>query len=454
MMMTDFGKKALSLLLGSLLAASFAACGAAPSSSTAPAASGGQTAPETPAAADTLAAEAGAEIEFTYWEGSPSDKDAWNAVLDKFEKEHPEIKLIRQVYPSNDYVPQLDTRIAGNDWPDVMRYTYQRLGRFKESDTMLDLTGMISEESLRDLVPAYRSALEYEGKLVGMPHHTDTIAVFYNKEMFAKSGIRIPASPADAWSWEELGEIAKKLKTDHNLPYAFAGIWENKSGYRYLPFIYMNGGAMLSEDMQSITIDQPKALEAIQLYESWVKDGLIAKTGFTQPPAGNAMFAAKQLAFVFGGSWHCSYMQENLPDNWAITYMPQVGGKSSSDLGGNGLFAYQGTKYPKAAAILIDYLSKPENMRLFCETGNFIPVRQSLIDEGLSFQSFQPEMDLFLEIVATIDPKMAADETSPKFQQLNVIFSEEMDPLIIGGSVTAEQVVAKMKTRMEEAMAE
>ena len=78
-----------------------------------------------------LVAEEGAEIEFTYWEGSTAEQAAWKAVLDQFEADHPEIKLTRQIYPSGTYRDLLDTRIAGNDWPDVIRYTYQRLGKFK-----------------------------------------------------------------------------------------------------------------------------------------------------------------------------------------------------------------------------------------------------------------------------------------------------------------------------------
>ena len=225
--------KVATVSLSLLMAVSMAAWGGGKTDAAKPAAgaSGGQ-------AGAALKAEPGATIEVTYWESSTSDKAGWDLVLAKFAKDHPEIKVKGQVYPSQTYVNQLDTRIAANDWPDVMRYTYQRLGKFKEAGVMLDLTGKVSDENLADLVPAYRSALTYEGKLVGMPHHTDTIAIFYNKKMFAESGIRIPKDANDGWSWEELAQIATKLKTDHKLDFAFAGIWENGSGYRYLPFVY------------------------------------------------------------------------------------------------------------------------------------------------------------------------------------------------------------------------
>jgi multiple sugar transport system substrate-binding protein len=437
-----------SVTLSLLMAVSMAAWGGGASDAAKPSAGtagGGQ-------AGAGLQAEPGASIEVTYWESSTSDKAGWDLVLANFAKDHPEIKVKGQVYPSGTYRDQLDTRIAANDWPDVMRYTYQRLGKFKEAGVMLDLTGKISEESLNDLVPAYRSALTYEGKLVGMPHHTDTVAIFYNKRMFAESGIRIPKGPNDGWTWEELNKIATKLKADHKLDFAFAGIWENGSGYRYLPFLYAAGGSVLSQDQSKITINSPESLKALQLYESWRKANLINRTGFTSGTNANMLFVAQKIAFTFSGSWHCSYMEENMPGNWAVTYMPQINGKTGSDMGGNGLFGYKKTKYPNAVAIFIDYITSKKVAKEFCEASNFIPVRKSLIGEGLKYTRFQNEMDSFLKIVGTIDPKMAADETSTRFQQLNVIWSEEMDPLVIDGSVSAQQALAKMEKRMNDAL--
>jgi multiple sugar transport system substrate-binding protein len=402
--------------------------------------------------AGTGAAEKGAVLKVAYWESSSSDKAGWDLMFANFAKDHPEIKLEPQVYPSNTFRQTLDTRIAGNDWPDIVRYTYQRLGKFKENNVMLDLKGKISEESLSDLVPAFRAAATYEGKLVAMPHHTDTMAIFYNKAMFEKSGIRIPKNATDGWTWEELTANARKLKADNNLEYAFGGIWENGSGYRYLPFIYMNGGSVLSKDMKSITINSPEALAATKLYETWQKEKLVVKTGFTQEPVTNLLFVAKKIAFTFSGSWHLSYMEENMPGNWGVTYMPQVKGKSGSDMGGNSIFAYARTKYPNAAAIFIDYMTNKANMKAFAEASNFIPVRTSLINEGLKYTSFQKEMDLMLNIVKTIDPKLADDETSTRFQQINQIYGEIMDPIAINGSMTAEKALEKAQKDMTEAL--
>lgn len=123
-------------------------------------------------------------------------------------------------------------------------------------------------------------------------------------------------------------------------------------------------------------------------------------------------------------------------------------------MGGNAVFAYAETKYPKAAAIVVDYITNKENMKKFCETGAFIPVRTSLLEGGVEYKVFPDEMKILNEIVGTIDPKMAADETSVPFQQLNEIFNEEMDPLAVNNSASAEDVVAACQERMTEILNE
>jgi len=442
-------KKRLAILFTAAMALTMVACGTKETNDVTE-----NDAPvEVGSEADDLVAEDGAVIKFTYWAGSPSDEEAWNNVLAAFEKDHPEITLEAEIYPSENYVTRIDTMVAGNEWPDVMRHMYQKVGKFKEAEVFLDLAPYISEETMADLIPAFKDSMTYNGRLIGMPHQTDTLGIYYNKAMFEASGIRIPTSSADAWSWEEMTEIAEKLKADHDLDTVFGGIWENKNGYRYLPFAYMNNGSIFEEDLQTLSISEPEFIESIQLYEDWRAADLASATGFTQSTACNMSFVAEQLAFVFSGSWQGSFMQENFADQWGVTYMPQRNGKTTGVMGGNGLYAYRETKYPKAAAIFIEYLISAEQMKDFCEIGSFIPVRQSLIDEGLTYEAFTEEMKVFSEIVSTIDSKMAIDTTSARFDELNIIMSEEMDRLIIEGR-SAVDTVAAMEVRMQEVMDE
>ena len=306
-------KKILAIILALCLIAAFTACSSGESSQ--PSSSSGGNAPSssseaTPSAdPDSLEPEEGAEIEICYWLNNEPEGQAWQDLFDSYSQETG-VKVLGTEYVSGStYRDKLDTRIAAGDYPDVARYTYQRMGIFKEAELMLDITDYIPEENYSDLVDAYYYGMMYNGRLIGMPHHTDTIGIFYNVSMFEESGIKAPTSPAEAWSWDEFNEIAAKLKADHNLEYAFAGIWEGGSGYRFLPFVYMNGGAVLNEAQDSITFASDETLAALELYSYWRENDLVTKNGFTQESMCNEMFVTGRIAMAFAGSWQCDYME-------------------------------------------------------------------------------------------------------------------------------------------------
>ncbi|WP_026527888.1 ABC transporter substrate-binding protein [Butyrivibrio sp. VCD2006] len=399
-----------------------------------------------------LVAEEGATIEITYWDGSPADAQAWDTILNKLESDHPEIQIVRQMYPATEYRDIMDSRINNGDWPDVIRYQYQYLGRFKSQDVMLDLTPYLSKNDLMDINEGFLASGLYNGQIVALPHHTDVIAMFYNKRMFENSGIRIPKNIADAYSWDELKDIARKVKQDNKLQYAGTGIWLNNLGYRYLPFVYMNGGSLLDESQTNITVDTKQFREAVQFYKDMRDENLFSESGFTGPQEANNLFVSEEVAFDFAGSWHCSFMQEKMPDNWGVTYMPQKDGKTGTDMGGNSIFCYKNTKYPKAAAIVASYITSKDVMKTFCETGNFIPVRNSLLNMSLTYENFNDEMQLFYEVAKTLDPKMAADETSEHFTDLNIIFGNNMDKIVFDKSATVDAVIKNCKKEMQAAL--
>ena len=56
-------------------------------------------------------------------------------------------------------------------------------------------------------------AVQTDGKPFGVPHHTDTSALAYNKAHFTKAGITsVPQSLEEAWTWEEFVAVLQQLK--------------------------------------------------------------------------------------------------------------------------------------------------------------------------------------------------------------------------------------------------
>ena len=109
-------KKVLAAVLAVGMAAGLSACGGGETASETTAAAAAaqeaqeETVGEAGGAVEGLVAEEGAEIEIAYWEGSTSDKAAWDELLANLQKDHPKSRLfprrIRRVISRRCWIPE------------------------------------------------------------------------------------------------------------------------------------------------------------------------------------------------------------------------------------------------------------------------------------------------------------------------------------------------------------
>jgi ABC-type glycerol-3-phosphate transport system substrate-binding protein len=392
-------------------------------------------------------------LDFTYWEGSPADKQGFDSLISKFENENPNIKINKQVLPSGaKYYESLDTRIAGKQYPSIARLQYQKLGRYIDANVLLDMTSRIDKANQDDLLPAFKSAVSVKDKLYAMPHHTDTMAIFYNKDMFEKAGIQPPTSIDKAWTWDEFLDVSRKIKEKTGVKYAFTYKWTKNTGYRALPFLYMNGGSILNADGTKAAINTPQGIEFLNYIKTWSSEGLISKTSPNSSDSPDELFVTGVVAMEIAGNYIMSYIDENMKDKkWGVTYMPQKNGKTGADMGGNALAVFAQSKYPEESAKFVKFMTDAENSKAFCEVTNFLPVRKSIPKENMKFAAYNNEMKLFLDQVATVDPNMAAVETNKKFQPIMQVISDNIEKIILNGA-SGEQVVKDMEKGINDAI--
>ena len=80
------------------------------------------------------------------------------------------------------------------------------------------------------------SAATYDGKLYGLQPGANTLAIFYNKDVLEKAGVKPPTT------WDELKTTAKKLTTDKQYGFAFNATADYEGAWQFLPPMWTNGG--------------------------------------------------------------------------------------------------------------------------------------------------------------------------------------------------------------------
>lgn len=389
-------------------------------------------------------------IEFVYWASAPGEEKAFEELVKKFEEKYPTIKVNANLVPppnSGDYYSKIQTRFAAGDAPDIFRTQYQKFGEYASQGALLEVTDIIEGEK-DHYTPSLLTAVSYDDKIYGLPHHTDTIAVFYNKNYLDELGIEAPTKLEDAWTWEEFFEIGKKIKEQGLAKNGIGMAWNATSAYRSLPFFSQNGASLLSEDLSTATVNTKEAIETFSFLKKMYKETMSPGNSLKSSDDYNMLFTSGNVGMLINGNWMIPKFESDMKDfEFGVTYMP-VNESASSDLGGNGLAISKDTEHADAAKKFLSFMGEKENMKLFVEQGLFLPSRNDISD--FNYQIENPEMmNVFIEQATTIPEQQAKTATSTKFSSINLALADALDELFTS-DVTPEKVANDLEKKIND----
>jgi len=406
------------------------------------AACSGSSAATSPTAVDS---DAKANLVLTSWR-IPTDIVTYKKLAAEYTAAHPGVTITVQETPGGDFNQWFTTQLAGGSAPDIVRMTWQQIGRYAENGGVVPLDSYLGSGYGDDFIPAFWQAAQLNGSVHGVPQHTDTFATYYNKAMIADLGIQIPKTLDAAWSLDEFRQILVKIKQKtgkYAMVYGFGGV---NTAYRWLPFLYMSGGKLLEQDNKTPAINNAIGVAAIDWFAGLYRDGLIpASNSIKGANDANTIksFAQGDVGLMIYGDWIMADVTKAIsPSEWDITYMPRDK-TAASDLGGNLLTVSKSSKNPAVAADVIKFICNSANMKYFCENDLFLPVRKSLPASAMHFVQLQPQMALFTEQATTIPPDMAGIETLPAFNAIQAVLADQLDLCFTGqqtATVTAKNI--------------
>ena len=392
-------------------------------------------------------AQAPVTLTLAVW-GAQAEQDAFNALIERFTARNPGVAVKLDVSGSaGQHYQQVDTKLAGRQAPDLFRVQYQQLGRYAAARAVQDLGKYVDAGYAEQFQPAFWQAVTFKGRVVALPHHTDTFALYVNKDLMAKAGLQAPARLEDSWSWADFTKAARAMKAA-GAPYGFAMSWQNSVAYRWLPFLYQHGGQMLSDDLSRSQLADPKGIETIAWCQSWFKEGLVPpSTSIKSNEQPQNLFANGTVGMLLGGDWQIPFLSKSAVAPWEVTYMPRDVAMAS-DLGGNAMAVSRDCKNPDAAAAFLKFMVDAASMEQFVVDAQFLPVRRDLASKSLAYKLRPEAMAVFVRQASTIPPHMVTTETLPNFARINTKLADELDLAFTSGqdpATTARNIDAAVQ---------
>ena len=396
---------------------------------------------------------AGARMTLSSW-NIPADLTSYKKIAADYAQAHPGTNIDVQVTVADNFDAWLSARLAANNAPDILRLQYQDVGKYAKLGGLVDLREYFPKNYGDDFLAPYWGTVDIAGGLYGVPHQTDGWGIYLDNEIMAKVGADVPTKLEDAWGWDEFLTLAREVKKATG-KYAFSFFFAPPvAGWRWLPFLYMHGGALLTPDLKSPAIDSPEGVEAIAYAQTWFKEGLIPPSNSVKGSQGNTaetLFIQHQVGMMISSDFKTTALRGKLPDErWTTTYLPKDE-KVTTNLGGNALVVTKSAKAPAEAAKFAETVCNPKNMKYFCEQGQLVPVRKEFIGKQLEWVYRPDLMKRFSEQAATLLPEMAQLQALPEFGSINQILTDQLDLCWTGQqspSETAKKIADGIKSRL------
>jgi len=294
--------------------------------------------------------------EITIWSWNVA-ASSLKATVAGFNKLHPDIKVTVQDLGNQ---PTYDKSIAGCaaggvGLPDIVTIENGEAENYWSQfpDCFVDLHTLgYSAEDQKKFPDFKRTELEVGDKAYAMPWDSGPVAAFYRRDFYEKAGV----DPASIKTWDDFIAAGKKIQAanpgvsmtnaDFNGDSEFFRMISNEQGCAYF-----------SEDGQSITVNQPKCVDAMTKVKEMKDAGIVSSADWGTKITNNT--AGTVATQIYGGWYEGTIRTESAGENgkWGVYLMPSLtaDGPRAANLGGSSLAITSASKNKEAAYEYLKY---------------------------------------------------------------------------------------------------
>ncbi len=420
----DWRTTALAILTGICLVA-LAGCGAP----------GDQAKPEAKGKAKKIdpASLRGKTMTYVYFTDGP-DEQATRTLIKRFEQETgAKVKL--QIVPYDDLETSLQTRLSGNNAPEVARID----GMFAYQDDLIDLSRYFGAGYKDQFLPGpLTGGLGPDGQLLAVPSDLTMNGPFVNVDQFKKAGVPLPTADKP-WTEDEMVQAAEKVQQANHTDYALA---MDKSGHRVSTILSQYGTTLISKDGKE-GLDAAKGGKALGLLTGLLRSDKLSKDFWLESGSkyagANEIFLAGAAPVYLSGNWQVSQFAKAAEFKWAAVPNP-CAERCGGFPGGKFMGAFAKSKNPELGAYFVEWMNRTENQRSFVKDSLFLPTRKDLAQSGVDYASRNDDMAVFQKDVKETPPDSFESVYSPAFSGSADALVAEIDKVVAGREDVAEAV--------------
>ncbi|WP_320128866.1 extracellular solute-binding protein [uncultured Sphaerochaeta sp.] len=320
--------------------------------------------------------------EIVYWQYYyETKKDTMDTLISMFEKANPDIKVIQQTFPYEQYNTKVASSVPSGEGPNIVNLYYGWLPLYIDSGYLQPLTSsLFSNASIESEFFPLVSAAKFKGEYYALPTAVRSLALFWNKDLFKAAGLDPEVPPTTV---AELVADAKKLtKVDKQGNYLQTGMTMELRAqlHHWLREVLIRqyGGTPYSEDGKTVTYNNEAGYSAFKFFTDLNTVQHIGMPNFMTDDV--TAFSAGMMGMTIDGSFRLGTFDKLATLHYGVTELPSLNGVKSNfaSFWANGITSFTKGKELEASLKFIDFLTSDEVMAMWLKNIGELPAKKSI----------------------------------------------------------------------------
>ncbi|MBP9822252.1 MAG: extracellular solute-binding protein [Candidatus Pacebacteria bacterium] len=385
-------------------------------------------------------------VTLQFW-GVFDDHNDFDATVKNFKSQNPGIDVKYQLFTFQQYESGFVNALAAGTGPDVLMIHNTWLPKHGDKLAPMPATGVpdtktpFTLQNFKDqFVDVAYQDLVFNNQIYGMPLYTDTLGLYYNKDLFNSAGIARPPQ-----TWDEVNsdvQLLTKIDKSNNVIQSGFSLGTarniNRSTDILMDMMIQSGAQMTSVDQRSASFSQnvngqPVGQIALQYYTNFANPRNQNYSWNDSQHYSIDAFTEGTVAMMLGYAHDTQVIRSKAPRlNFAVAPMPQA---SISDV--RNFANYWAVAVPSKSTNqlqawkFVNYLSSKEGITSYLNATNRPSARRDLID----LQRSDPDTGVFAVQALSARSWFQADNTA-----IEGIFADMIDDVNFNRSSLKEAI--------------
>ena len=375
-------------------------------------------------------------VELTIWEPFVSSEHI-RPLIQEYQKAHPNVRIEFVESDRGSYSANLINALAAGNGPDIFAIHNSWLPQYIDKTTPAPEGSWQFVDYKRDFVGTVVDDFTRDNKIYGAALSVDSLALYYNPDMLASSGVYTPPK-----TWKELEQAVRKIAVQNSSGYftrsgLALGLSSSAPGGKihlgedvlYL-FMLQQGVVPWESDLSrprfGDAVDRggervDAAANALQFYTSFADPEAANYSWNTRSDYSIDAFVNRRAAMIFDYSYtRETIQQKNATLRFDVAPVPQLNLADQEVNFANywGEVVSRQSKNPEVAWDFLKFITSKENLEIYYATTKVPSSRKDLI----SLQASDPEIGVFAHANST-----AKSFLRPEAEKMDSILSKMID---------------------------